>query len=71
MTRKGGLKEVMRGINEGIKLLIKLFTMKYYYHCFINSPKVHIPQVTHEKGQEPKFLSLDFQDLRPKIHKWK
>ena len=43
MTRKGGLKEVMRGINGGIKRLIKLLTMKYYYHCFINSPKVHIP----------------------------
>ena len=45
MTRKGGLKEVMRGINGGIKRLIKLLTMKYYYHCFINSPKVHIPHL--------------------------
>ena len=43
MTRKGGLKEVMRGINGGLKRLIKLLTMKYYYHCFINSPKIHIP----------------------------
>ena len=35
----------MRGINGGIKRLIKLLTMKYYYHCFINSPKVHIPHI--------------------------
>ena len=32
----------MRGINGGIKRLIKLLTMKYYYHCFINKPKVPI-----------------------------
>ena len=46
MTRKGGLKEVMRGINGGIKRLIKLLTMKYYYHCFIIKPKITIPH-TH------------------------
>ena len=46
MTRTGGLKEVMGGINGGIKRLIKLLTMKYYYHCFINSPKVHIPHLS-------------------------
>ena len=48
MTRKGGLKEVMRGINGGIKRLIKLLTMKYYYHCFIIKPK----------GTFPTYLSI-------------
>ena len=43
MTRIGELKEVMRGIKGGIKRLLKLLTMKYYYHCFINKPKVTIP----------------------------
>ena len=51
MTRKGGIKEVMRGINGGIKRLIKLLTVKYYYHCFINSPKVHIPHTPPTFGR--------------------
>ena len=54
MTRTGGPKEVMRGINGGIKRLIKLLTMKYYYHCFINSPKVHIPHTPPTFGSRPR-----------------
>ena len=51
ITRTGGLKEVMRGINGGIKRLIILLTMKYYYHGFINSPKVHIPHTPPTFGK--------------------
>ena len=69
MTRKGGLKEVMRGINGGIKRLIKLLTMKYYYHCFINKPKVHIPQMNWQNSndndmaeEKPCILSLSAEE---------
>ena len=62
MTRKGGLKEVMRGINGGIKRLIKLLTMKYYYHCFTTKPKVPIPHdflvQTYDLGTENTVPSL-------------
>ena len=51
MTRTGGLKEVMRGINGGIKRLIKLLTMKYYYHCFINKPKAPVSHTSPTVGR--------------------
>ena len=68
MTRKGGLKEVMRGINGGIKRLIKLLTMKYYYHCFINSPKVHQPKGTYPT-YTPHFWKV-VPDLYKLLGKW-
>ena len=54
----------MRGINGVIKRLIKLLTMKYYYHCFINKPKVPIPQKYHSKMKKKKIEVIsDVRDI--------
>ena len=46
MTRMGGLKEVIRGIKEGLKRLLKQSSsLKYRYHCFISTPKLPIPHL--------------------------
>ena len=71
MTRTGGLKEVMRGINGRIKRLIKLLTMKYYYHCFITKPKVPIPHTppTLEGRPRPVHIARKMDKRENKIKK--